>query len=97
MKECNMKNLILAFAAAYTLTACLAVNPAETTRPAISGYNGDTVTIQADGNEAYNTRPTNDIIALATSTCGRGGKSAEYASTTTSVAYFRNEHLFICL
>lgn len=92
-----MRKVIFGFAGVSVLTACLAVNPEENTRPAISGYNGDTVSIQANGNEAYNTRPTNDIIALATSTCEKGGKRAEYASTTTSVAYFRNEHLFLCV
>lgn len=80
-----------------TLTACVAVNPEEKTSPLVSSYNGATVSIQADGNEAYNTSPTNDIRALATSICGKGGKKPEYASTKTSVGYFRNEHLFLCL
>ena len=81
----------------FTLVGCMAVNLEEKTRPAVSAYNGTTVSIQANGNEAYNTSPTNDIMALATSICGKAGKKAEYTSTKTSVAYYRNEHLFLCL
>jgi hypothetical protein len=92
-----MNKIAIILVGACSLTACLAVNPDEDTRPALAGYNGNTVTIQANGNEAYNTTPTNDILELAARTCGRAGKKAEYASTTTSVAYFRNEHLFLCI
>jgi len=67
------------------------------TNPIVTEYNGDSVKIQVHGNEAYNRRPVEIDTALANTTCKKGGKKAEYASSKASVAYFRNEHFFLCV
>jgi hypothetical protein len=62
--------------------------------PVVSGFNGDSVSIQGPGLSM--SPPGEGDIALANATCADAGKRARYASTRM-VADARVEYLFLCI
>lgn len=79
---------LAALACLLPLAACVA------SEPAVSSYNGDSVTVQAPGLEP-NSPPGPDEVAVANATCATGGKQARYASKRF-VSEARVEYLFLC-
>lgn len=79
---------------AVTIAAALALSGC--TPVAVTGFNGDSVTVQSPA-----AAPDNDVIREASRICGTVGKRAEYASSTESYApqYMSAtfNHLFLCL
>lgn len=80
---------LAALACLLPLCACVSAGPV------ISGYNGDSVSIQAPGLEPKSP-PSADEVALAAETCGANGKQARYASKRF-VADATVEYLFLCV
>ena len=90
-----MKKFVAGIFIATFMSGCMTV----ASRPAVSDFNGSSVRIQVHGNSVYNTRPNAEDTALATATCRskQSNSRAQYASSRTEVAYFRNEHFFLCV
>ena len=84
-----MKIAVLAIPA-LVLTACAG----ELAPPVVSGFNGDSVSVQDAG--MFPREPRAEVIAEAQRVCGRAGNAAEYASTR-QVSDFVQEHLFLCI
>lgn len=74
---------------AIALAGCVA------SEPAISSFNGSSVTVQAAGLEP-NSPPGPEEIAVANEACGSAGKQARYASKRF-VGEARVEYLFLCV
>ena len=84
----EMTMRLAALACLLPLCACV------TSAPAVSSYNGDSVTVQAPGLEPTSP-PGPDEVAVANEVCASGGKTARYASKRM-VADARVEFLFLC-
>lgn len=81
----------LALASILLLSAC--VEPA----PAVSEFNGSSVTIQQSTIVTVPNHEQPEIIAEAKRICGKVGKRAEYASTRSAPNAAYADHLFLCL
>lgn len=79
-----------ALIALLLLSACITPEP-----PAVSGFNGSSVSVQRAG-LAPASGPGPEEIAVADETCGAVGKRARLASNRM-VTEYRTEHLFLCL
>ena len=77
-------------ALACLLPLCACVIP----EPVVSGFNGDSVSIQGPGLSM--SPPGAEDTALANATCADAGKRARYASTRM-VGEARVEYLFLCV
>lgn len=80
-----------------TLAAALAMAACTTTEavPVISGFNGDSVSLQGPGFFG-NEKPSQAFLDEANRLCGRRGMKAEYASSRM-VADYTMEHLYLCI
>ena len=75
---------------ALVLTGCMPATPV------VSDYNGASVKIQTS-TMANAEEVKANAQAEANRICGKTGKRAEYASTTTDPNTYTAEHLFLCL
>lgn len=80
----------------YLLAAALMVAACDVTEPVVSDFNGNSVKVATS---SLDTVPYQRQTAgvEASRICGKVGKKAEYASTSTNPQTYQNINLYLCL
>ena len=66
-------------------------------KPVLAAYDGNMVTIRVQGNQIYNSSPNQQQLQMAADTCASyGWTGARYTVTSLEVAFYTNEHHFLC-
>ena len=87
-----MKKYYLLLAASVLIAAC------DVTQPVVSDFNGNSVKVATSSFDSLEyQRQTAEAEAEASRICGKVGKKAEYASTTTNPQTYQSINLYLCL
>lgn len=85
-----MKKYHFLFAASVLIAAC------DVTEPVVSDFNGNSVKIATSSFDTMEYQ-RKTAGAEASRICGKVGKKAEYASTTTNPQTYQSINLYLCL
>ncbi len=80
----------------YLVILALFVTACDVTEPLVSDFNGDSVKIATSSFDTVEYQ-RKTAGAEASRICGKVGKKAEYASTTTDQETYQSINLYLCL
>lgn len=78
------------------LAATLVVSACDVTQPVVSDFNGNSVKVATSSFDTIEYQ-RQTAGAEAARICGKVGKKAEYASTTTNPQTYQSINLYLCL